>query len=1850
MALSSDLISQFVQVTKDDKTKKETTVYGTIVEYEGNKYVKLDGSELLTPISSTADAIDGERVTVMIKNHNAIVTGNMSSPAARTEDVKNLGTKISEFEIIIADKVSTKRFEAEIARIDNLVSENVTIKGRLDANEASINKLEANDVTINGKLEAAEAEITDLKTKKLDAEVAEITYATIANLEAAQAKIGTLEATYGEFQDLTTKNFAAVNASINDLNANKLSVKDADIKYANIDFANITQAAVEKIFADSGIIKDLVVSGGQITGELVGVTIKGDLIEGGTVIADKLVVKGSDGLYYKLNTDGSTVESEQTEYNSLNGSVITAKSITATKISVDDLVAFGATIGGFNITEASLYSGAKASVNNTTRGIYLDKEGQVAFGDSSNFLKYYKVEDGSYKLEISAKSIKFSASDKNLETALDNTIVKTVEEFYQSVSPTELSGGEWSTTQPTWEDGKYIWRRTAITYGDGRSEYSPSSTGVCITGNTGAKGDPGLQGLQGERGEQGIPGPKGDPGDPGGPGQNGQTSYFHIKYSSVANPTLPSQMTETPSEYIGTYVDYIENDSTDPSKYIWARFQGVKGDQGIPGTNGTDGKTSYLHIAYANSADGKTDFDISNSVNKLYIGQYTDFTPDDSTDPTKYSWTKIKGETGAKGDPGAAGIGVKQVTNYYLATNASAGVTKDTQGWTTTVQSVTADKKYLWNFERVTYTNDETNDTDPCIIGAYGDKGTTGDKGDTGDTGKGISDITEYYQVSTSNTVAPTSWVKTVPAMTTTNKYLWNYEVITYTDNTTKETKKRVIGVYGDKGSQGDKGDHGDTGVGVKQVDNYYLATNVSSNVTISTSGWTTTVQSVSSSKKYLWNYEEITYTDNTTSNTDPCIIGAYGDTGSKGDKGDTGETGPIGNGIKSIVEHYQVSTSNSTAPTSWVETVPTLTATNKYLWNYETITYTDTTTKDTEKRIIGVYGDKGNQGDKGDPGAAGKSIGAITNYYLATDKATGVDISTSGWTTSVQSVSPTKKYLWNYEEIKYSDGLTASVSTPCIIGAYGDTGSKGDKGDTGAVGNGISNITEYYQVSSSNTTAPTSWVTTVPAMTSTNKYLWNYELVTYTNNTTEETKKRVIGVYGDKGSQGDKGDPGQNGKSIGDIVNYYLATNASSNVTTSTTGWTTTIQSVSASKKYLWNYEVIKYSDNTIASTSTPCIIGAYGDKGSTGDKGATGNGISSIVEHYQVSSSNTTPPTSWSNTVPTMTATNKYLWNYETVAYTDSTTKDTAKRVIGVYGDKGNTGDKGDTGPSGKSIGEIINYYLATSSSSNVTTSTQGWTTTVQSVSASKKYLWNYEVVKYSDNTIASTSTPCIIGAYGDKGNPGDKGDTGNGISSITEYYAVSTSNTTAPASWSETVPAMSATNKYLWNYEKITYTDGTSKDTAKKVIGVYGDKGSKGDKGDTGVGIKTITNYYLATSSSSNVSTSTQGWTTTVQSVSASKKYLWNYEKVTYTNDSSKDTAPCIIGAYGDTGSKGDKGDTGDKGATGNGISNITEYYQVSSSNTTAPTSWVTTVPSMTPTNKYLWNYETVTYTDTTTKDTEKRVIGVYGDTGSKGDKGDTGEAGKGIASTVVEYQVSASGTVIPTGEWTSTVPETTAEMPYLWSRTVFTYTDDTTSISYAVGSTPDGLLEIVNGEISDVRSEFKATTDSISGEVSSVTTKLYDLSSQVNTNTSSFQQFADSINATIINTMVGSGEWAGLTEEMTAIKATATGLSMDVSKVTQNLDGFMAEYHTYFTATADGLQISKSGSEFATLLSDTKLSFTQSGEEVAYIQYNKLYITEAWVKSGLSIESSTNKSYIRQYVDGNGLFCIQIKEGA
>ena len=223
---------------------------------------------------------------------------------------------------------------------------------------------------------------------------------------------------------------------------------------------------------------------------------------------------------------------------------------------------------------------------------------------------------------------------------------------------------------------------------------------------------------------------------------------------------------------------------------------------------------------------------------------------------------------------------------------------------------------------------------------------------------------------------------------------------------------------------------------------------------------------------------------------------------------------------------------------------------------------------------------------------------------------------------------------------------------------------------------------------------------------------------------------------------------------------------------------------------------------------------------QGNTGATGASGVGISKIAEYYAVSSSNTTEPTSWSTTVPAMTATNKYLWNYETITYSNNTTANTSKRVIGVYGDKGNTGATGATGATGNGISKIVNYYLATSSSSGVTTSTSGWTTSVQAVSASKKYLWNYEVVTYTNGS-TSTTTPCIIGTYGDKGDKGDKGNDGTPAMMVTITgeqvfkYANNFSGVPTPENITLTVTKINTSANGTWQYME---TDGTWTDFTK------------------------------------------------------------------------------------------------------------------------------------------------------------------------------------------------------------------------------------------------------------------------------------------------------------------------------------------------------------------------------------------------------------------------------------------------
>ena len=164
-------------------------------------------------------------------------------------------------------------------------------------------------------------------------------------------------------------------------------------------------------------------------------------------------------------------------------------------------------------------------------------------------------------------------------------------------------------------------------------------------GDTGAKGDKGAtgdRGPQGERGIQGLQGPKGDQGIPGTKGADGRTQYTHIAYADNSTGGGFSQTDQTKA-YIGMYQDFVATDSNNPTAYKWTKWKGSDGAQGVPGKAGVDGKTPYVHFAYANSADGRTDFSTTQTGSKRYLGTYTDYTVADSTDPARYKWVDMVG-------------------------------------------------------------------------------------------------------------------------------------------------------------------------------------------------------------------------------------------------------------------------------------------------------------------------------------------------------------------------------------------------------------------------------------------------------------------------------------------------------------------------------------------------------------------------------------------------------------------------------------------------------------------------------------------------------------------------------------------------------------------------------------------------------------------------------------------------------------------------------------------------------------------------------------------------------------------------------------------------------------------------------------------------------------------------------------------------------------------------------------------------------------------------------------------------------------------------------------------------------
>ena len=555
-------------------------------------------------------------------------------------------------------------------------------------------------------------------------------------------------------------------------------------------------------------------------------------------------------------------------------------------------------------------------------------------GKTSGYLKSLNSSTNKALDQLPALSEEVKDAAKDAEAAQDaagKAVVSVQDQFYQSNSPTIKTGGQWQPEGIPWVDGKYIWKRSLVTYGNMETEYQPDEEGICISGNTG---------------EMGAQGPA---------GSNGKTSYFHIKYSNVANPTEPNQMLETPAAYIGTYVDFTEVDSSDPSDYTWAKFEGTDGADGIPGTNGTDGRTSYFHTAWADTPNGDTNFSTTQAANRLYMGTYVDFTEADSQDPSKYDWVRIKGEQGDQGIQGPAGSDGKttyfhikyapngnptagqmtETPNAWIGTYAdfneadsnnpkdykwvkiegtdgADGIpgTNGTDGRTSYVHiayanssdghqgfsvSVSTNKLYIGQY--VDFTQADSTDPDDYAwtkikgdTGAQGPQGPQGDQGETGETGpqgpQGPQGKTSYFHVKYSAVAKPTSssQIKDTP-----DKYIGTYVDFNPVSSSdpSKYTWAQLQGNDGANGIPGTNGTDGKT---------YYLhiayALSADGSVGFSTTDAT--------NKTYLGTYTDTNAADPQTPSLYTWVYfkgeqGDQGDTGPQGPQGPTGPTGPQG-------------------------------------------------------------------------------------------------------------------------------------------------------------------------------------------------------------------------------------------------------------------------------------------------------------------------------------------------------------------------------------------------------------------------------------------------------------------------------------------------------------------------------------------------------------------------------------------------------------------------------------------------------------------------------------------------------------------------------------------------------------------------------------------------------------------------------------------------------------------------------------------------------------------------------------------------------------------------------------------
>lgn len=983
----------------------------------------------------------------------------------------------------------------------------------------------------------------------------------------------------------------------------------------------------------------------------------------------------------------------------------------------------------------------------------------------------------------------------------------------------------------------------------------------------------------------------GEQGIAGEPGKNGLTSFFHVRYADVPNPTA-NQLRKDTGKYIGTYVDYILEDSTDPTKYTWRKFQGDDGEDGAdgtPGENGANGETSYLHIAYATSADGKTGFSTTNAVDKTYIGQYVDFTKADSTNPAKYRWSKFQGPKGDKGDPGEQGLrglqgdkgdqgiqGPKGESGKSTYTHIAYANSSDGK---VSFSVSDSDRDYVGMYvdEVVADSTDPTKYAWSKIKGADGTQGIQGKPGADGKT--------PYFHIA----YATSADGKTGFSITesTGKTYIGVYTDYTKEDSTDPSKYKwtKIQGPQGTQGLQGIQGPQGERGIAGKDGQNgattyFHIKYSAVSNPTSAS-------QMTEVPNTYIGTYVDFTEMDS----NDPGKYTWYRLQGLQGEKGTQGLPGKDGSNGKTTYLHIKYSNDGGKTFTANSGETP-----GDYVGTCTDFNQTDPTTvgsyiwakikgEQGPQGLRGLQGEKGDQGIQGPKGADGKD-GKTTYFHI---KYSAV----SNPTSASQMTETPSKYIGTYVDFTQTDSDDPKkYSWQQLEGSQGPQGKQGISGTNGADGK-----TSYLHIKYSNDGGKT-----------------------FTGNSGEDIGAYIgtcvdyakddptsVGMYkwakikGEAGAKGDKGDTGASGKGVKSTTVTYQA--SSSGTTIPTGVWSATPPATSADKPYFWTRTIITYTDNT---TSTAYNVGST-------PEGIVVGGRNLLVGTHK-------SPITY--TYPTSGYADKYSWkttvllngSVYTLSFWAKSSVNGDKIRVHFYNPSNIISVVGSQGQRSTAIDGLCDFVLTT-------TMTKYWVT--------------YTIPK-GGNSTRSVIIPRLgldVTGTGTLTFQWEKLEEGNMATDWTpapedyvsfvdvEYYLSTSATSLSGGSWSTTAPTW-VNGKYMWS--RTVTIDGSGNKTYSPnqngvcIAGAQGSKGDKGDTGGTGKGVKSIVEQYYKSTSATSLNGGS--WGTTYPGWENSK-YIWTRSVITYTdNTTSTTTAVCVTGSKGDKGATGAKGDKGDKGATG------------------------------------------------------------------------------------------------------------------------------------------------------------------------------------------------------------------------------------------------------------------------------------------------------------------------------------------